>query len=423
MINLTVDTDGVSGDYASLALAIASLASTLTDDVTITCYATTSVEDSTNTGYSGDTSTFRLYIVQGDANYNLRCDVSTGPAFLISRVGTTQNVSLNIVVTGYGHTANYQNTFSITTVRIGTIYIDGAKITSEANALRDSLINVTPSQAYTPVVYVQNCVLKSGATSSNVASRVISFDGDNEVYVLNNTVVGGAITQVCLYGLVTTYLDNVTTYNNIFYNCAAPSPTGSAMTSDYNVTDQSWTTGGANDQQDLTFTFVDTVDYRPDGTDVGALNNGVGPDTITVIPVLDRDGADRSGTVCDCGAYQITSGTTLISGVTYTKDGVIAGGASVDIFKYTLGVPTLITQLTSDAVTGVFSYEPVDTDSAYMVVAYLGGSPNTFDVSDRDIQPVAGGSSTLMYLRSQADKTTVSSGVPHPRVEYLGGII
>ena len=49
MITLTVDTDGVSGDYASLSAAIEAVPSSLDDDYTITLSATTSVTDTVAT--------------------------------------------------------------------------------------------------------------------------------------------------------------------------------------------------------------------------------------------------------------------------------------------------------------------------------------------------------------------------------------
>jgi len=47
MAIITVDTDGVSGDFASLSAAVASLPATLTEDVTITCAASTGAADTT----------------------------------------------------------------------------------------------------------------------------------------------------------------------------------------------------------------------------------------------------------------------------------------------------------------------------------------------------------------------------------------
>ena len=58
----TVDTDGVSGDYASLALAIAAVPDPLGDNYTINCQATTGVADTTLVNIGQALATFTLTI-------------------------------------------------------------------------------------------------------------------------------------------------------------------------------------------------------------------------------------------------------------------------------------------------------------------------------------------------------------------------
>ena len=80
--------------------------------------------------------------------------------------------------------------------------------------------------------------------------------------------------------------------------------------------------------------------------------------------------------------------TYEISGVTYDKNGSILIGCTVYLFKFTDGVPAYVELTTSDGITGAYSFELEDNDASYMIVAHKAGTPNLYDVTDKNLQPV-----------------------------------
>lgn len=80
-----------------------------------------------------------------------------------------------------------------------------------------------------------------------------------------------------------------------------------------------------------------------------------------------------------------------ITGVTRDNSGNLAGSVDVFLLKYNSGTHsfTQVAHVTSDASTAVYTFSGiVDNDPAYNVVAFKDGSPDMFDVSDRNLTPV-----------------------------------
>lgn len=152
------------------------------------------------------------------------------------------------------------------------------------------------------------------------------------------------------------------------------------------------------------------------------INAGLGPSADAEVLTIDMIGNTRSGLTCTIGTAEYVALIYSITGVTYNKSGEVLVGCQVSLFKHLgSGVYSYIGTVSSDVVTGVFSFEPGDTDASYMVVARNDNTPNVFDVSDNNLQPIPGGNNTLMYLRSQEDKTTPSGGGRQVRARVYGG--
>ena len=82
---------------------------------------------------------------------------------------------------------------------------------------------------------------------------------------------------------------------------------------------------------------------------------------------------------------------STLTGVTKNNSGVPLGSCDVFLFKYDSGASTL-TQMdfvTSDPTTGVYTFTGIaDTLAVYLVTAFKNGTPNVFDVTDHNLQPV-----------------------------------
>lgn len=78
-----------------------------------------------------------------------------------------------------------------------------------------------------------------------------------------------------------------------------------------------------------------------------------------------------------------------LSGTTYDKTGAILGSVQVSLFKHSgSGVYSYIGTTLSDPTSGEYSFTPPDNDAAYMVVFHKDDTPNVFDVSDNNLEPV-----------------------------------
>jgi hypothetical protein len=320
MTDYTVDTDGTSGDYSSLNAAIADLPDPFTDDITITCYATTSVDDSTAVDLSGlnTSASYRLYIEAGDSNYKLRA--STGGGYLLDISGgfdTYTNLTIDgLHVAASAKTANYQSLVDISH-RDGRSIIKNCIIETEAHTDREEVIRIKLSSSnYGGECVIVNNFIISDTSDTHPASRIFNFYNTNDVYIYNNTFVGADEAQAIYYAGDSTYDDGTVWYNNLLYNINAPYNSLSPGTADYNATDGAWDLGGANDLQSQSFTFVDASngDYHLDSSDTGAIDNGTDLSSDGDYSFSDDyDGDTRSGT-WDIGAdeYVGGGGTTAV---------------------------------------------------------------------------------------------------------------
>lgn len=318
MASFTVDTDGTSGDYASFNAAIAAIDNAaLTEDTTVTCYASGSADDTTAVDFSAinTTSDYRLTINVGDSNYRLRVNISGGAAIqLTGGFGSYSNITIDgMTIIGHGHAANYTPTIEISH-RDGTSIINGCEISTESHTYRDEIFNYVMDTAMNGINVVVNNFIVSGSTSAHAASRIFDFTDEGDQYFYNNTIIAGASTQ-SLYYAVSADNDNSTTwYNNVLSGFAGVYNDLTPGTADYNMTDESWDLGGANDEQDQTFVFVGSGDYHLDSTDTGAQGNGTDLSSDATYAFSDDIDGDTRTTPWDCGADQyVASGGASLS--------------------------------------------------------------------------------------------------------------
>lgn len=315
MANYTVDTDGTSGDYSSLSACVNAIeaAGTMTENHTVTCYASTSVNDSTPVVFDGlNTGGYRLTITSGDSNYKLRCDTSTAPPLEVDLgFGDEGNITLEALnIVAYGHDGNYQNALTLGSSRSGEVRVIGCTIESESHSNREEVVYFGfDSDTYgSSIVFVNNLVISRSSSTSSV-SRVFELNFTPDVYIYNNTIIGDSTGTPAIYYSGSTEDDNSVWYNNLISDCSAPYDGLSPGTADYNVTDGAWDLGGTNDLQSRTFTFVGGGDYHLDSSDTGAMDNGTDLSSDSNYSFSDDiDGDTRSD--WDCGADEYSSGTS-----------------------------------------------------------------------------------------------------------------
>ena len=86
--------------------------------------------------------------------------------------------------------------------------------------------------------------------------------------------------------------------------------------------------------------------------------------------------------------------TYKITGTTYDNVGDILGGCDCYLLKYNSGTDifTQVDFVTSNASTGAYSFTAMaDNDPYYAVAFYLSGTPDLFDITDRNLIPVLEG--------------------------------
>jgi len=79
-----------------------------------------------------------------------------------------------------------------------------------------------------------------------------------------------------------------------------------------------------------------------------------------------------------------------LTGITKNGAGALLGSCECFLFKYDSGAHTL-TQMdyqVSNATTGFYVFTTADSDPLYLVTSFKDGSPNVFDVTDHNLQPV-----------------------------------
>jgi len=157
MATLTVDTDGESGTYATLADAIAALPNPFTENMTITCAASTGVADTAEPSINIDTTTdYRLTII-GSSSYILETS-GADHLEIVYTSGDYQNVTLknlNITKAAGSATANYQYLVGLGTaagLRLGRVIIDSCNFvgdTSIGSTYRDRFLYLNLNTSYT----------------------------------------------------------------------------------------------------------------------------------------------------------------------------------------------------------------------------------------------------------------------------------
>jgi len=302
MTYITVDTDGVSGDYASQSAAVAALPATFTDDITITCSASTDVDDTAQVIFTQNTTaSYRLYII-GSTNYRHVSNNQTD--WFRFTLGSSTNYC-NITVDGINFiktsiNANYQSCISTAGFRYGLLIFKNCYILTPASTYRDRAIYITGTVGSGGVIVLANNVIISRGTAIHTGNAPIYCAIDHDVYAYNNTIKA-------YRGWTGVTTANLRLKNNIIKSTAA----GTAVhaDSDYNTFSGAFSTGGAHDRQSQTFTFTDedNLDFHLDSDDTGAQDDGVDLSEDATYPVTtDKDGVAR-GTPPDCGAYEVVS--------------------------------------------------------------------------------------------------------------------
>jgi hypothetical protein len=177
-------------------------------------------------------------------------------------------------------------------------------------------------------IWIKNCIVKS-ANQATYRERAMSFNTGTGrtlrawnciVWNVNNTIANAANVALYVTGVGNKYFynntfsggynsvqystgGNVEAINDIFVN-AGSTVAGTWSNSDYNTSDKATTTGGASDQVNKTFTFVNsaTGDFTLKSSDAGAKGFGTDLTANANIP-FNYDIAAKTRTVpWDCGA-------------------------------------------------------------------------------------------------------------------------
>lgn len=318
--SVIVDTGG-SGNYTSLNAALAGEAGNIvTSDeyVVITCKATTGAADTTAATVSGWTVDSSHYVeIRADdahkataawnsAKYTLSVS-GASYALNISGIHYTRITGLQIQNTRSGH---FQH----------GIYADAEFVRIVGCFIRltgnyaGAGIDVRPySNAGNLVCTAVNNVLYSPATynhDANAAIRSVTHINTTNypAVFLNNTMYG------FFRGIYTGDINTkVRAINNLIANTAGNSFSCAAFHADsnYNATDDSSSTGGANDRTNQTFSFVDAsnLDFRLTSSDTGAKDHGTDLSSDPYFPFsVDINGTTRpQGSAWDIGAFEFQS--------------------------------------------------------------------------------------------------------------------
>ena len=203
-------------------------------------------------------------------------------------------------------TANYQGILLISSIPSGAITILDSCIFKGANnaTYRERLVGIASE-----TVYMYNCLLwNANVLPLHVTNSSISISGATvTAYLYNNTFSGGSSSTY--YGGVGV----MTGINNIFVG-AGNSVDGTWTASDYNASDKSATTGGANDITSATFTFTDSSngDFSLTAGDSSGCKDGGTDDPGSGLYSDDLAGVARVSS-WDIGALEfVTGGTTTI---------------------------------------------------------------------------------------------------------------
>lgn len=316
MTTITVDTDGTSGDYSSLAAAVAALPDPLTDDYTIECSASTGTADTLSAQLTIDVdteSTYRLTITRADSNYELETPGSH-EVYITGGFDIVSNITFEgLVIKNTSRAANYDPCLMIGGARDGQIILDSCWIEDAVSGHRDRTVDISLDHTSYPdaSVVVVNCVLWSRSTNGT-ASAPFEFYDNPEAIFYNNTIISESCNAI--FSPSAGVLTNTVWVNNLFdvgstdliYNDNDTLGSGS----DYNASTTDDLTGG-NDRTSQTFTFVDAAngDFHLASGDSGARGHGTDLSSDATYAFSDDyDGESRSS--WDIGAFEYTSGTS-----------------------------------------------------------------------------------------------------------------
>ncbi len=307
-LSTTIDTDGVSGDYASFNAALAAEAQDLTDGDgdtwTGTCQATTGVADSTAaqiTGWSTGSSNWMKQIA-ASGHEALKTGIDT------DRYQMTANRKLDV----------YEEYFSCINIQFSGSTGDASIVVANVGA---------SNEIFFDGIYVE------GNGSSGSAQGISIGDSDANVIIHNSIFYD--ITQRAIYltgGTCTTYnsfyhSNNRTTIQTsggttlTMKNCGVRHASGcfsisGTKTIDYNAVEDDDGGDGTNEQiisnWDLVFTDPDNGDLTALSTG-DHIDNGIGPSSDSDVPTTDIDGTTRSGSTCDIGADEYVSSSSSVT--------------------------------------------------------------------------------------------------------------
>jgi len=150
-----------------------------------------------------------------------------------------------------------------------------------------------------------NLIISSDGGTSNHWADGLELKGNVEAR--NNTIVDA---NTGILGVTVTGSSPVVK-NNIVQSASTACFSGSFATEDYNIADDTSTTGG-NSQNSLTIAFNDPSnhDYSLNSSDTNADDEGLGPSSDSVVNTSDIIGTSRSGTTCSVGAFEYVGGAT-----------------------------------------------------------------------------------------------------------------
>jgi hypothetical protein len=307
MTTITVDTDGVSGDYSSLNAAVAALPNPLTDDYTIELSATTSVADTTPVTINVTPGVYTLTLIPASGQKH----------------GGTFNASIY-----YGQAEEFL------TIQSGGVVIDGVQFRqATCTSTYRELITVAQSSGDT---VIKNCILTTVSPSSR-CSAIWSNAPQGDVYLVNNLIYGWDSADNKGYWIYSSGL--VDEYHYI-YNCTFVDCTWSirpeTILEEYVIAKNTGVAGNWEQSfgdashpmttescSELDPVFVDSLnrDYHLDLSDTVWKQNGQDLSSDSVYPVTTDYEGELRGSVYDIGADQseivvVDSliGTDLVSG-------------------------------------------------------------------------------------------------------------
>jgi len=298
-----VDTDGVSGDYASMNAAIVGDAQDLTDGGgdtwECTCQATTGVQDTTAVEVAGWTtgSANWMKFVAASGQEADKSGLDTG----IYRFGTSG--TMLDVYEDYVYFSKLQfysmsaaNMFRINSVGASNyIEIDSCYFNGSGGAANEQCIICIDATA---VVKIINTYM------FEIQQRCIDLDaGTMSIY---NCVFRAENARA---GIDTAVGSTITVKNTAVINTADDFAISGTGTLDYNISDDgdgshAQTPSGADWDNEYTDSANGDFTAITGGNIEGG---GIGPSVDGNVPALDFDGDTRSGAICDIGADEIVA--------------------------------------------------------------------------------------------------------------------